>query len=213
MTDTLLGAAAATLMLAAAAGAQAQTHKSATHAAATPSGSSSAVASSPLTQGPAIPGLCVYSEAQVIGTSDVGKAFNTRMQQLRSQAAAEISGQETQLQTEEKALTSKRATLTQEQFAQQARPLAAREQQLNQTAEVRTRELQATAVTQGRRLSAVIEPLVRTSYEAHHCSILLGGDNSVLAANRDMDLTTEVIGALNQRMSTITFDREAAPAQ
>ncbi len=210
MTSKLLGAAAASLVLAAAVGAHAQTRKSTTHAA-----TSSAVAGSaaPLQHGPPIPGMCVYSQAQVIGTSNVGKAFNMRMQQLRSQAAAEISGQETQLQTEEKALTSKRATLTQEQFAQQAQPYATREQQLNQTAEVRTRELQATAVTQGRRLSTVIEPLVRDAYQAHHCSILISGDGAILAANPAMDLTGEVVTALNGRLSTITFDREAAPAQ
>ena len=211
MTNTLLGAAAITLTLVAASGAGAQTRKSTTHATPATSGLATPAAST-LPQGPAIPGVCVYSESQVIGASNVGKAFNARMQQLRSQAAAEVNGQETQLQTEEKALTGKRASLTQEQFTQQAQPLAAREQQLNQTAEVRTRELQATAVTQGRRLSTVIEPLVRSAYEAHHCSILIG-DGAVLAANKDMDLTREVVEALNQRMSTITFDRESTPAQ
>ena len=210
MTQKLLGAAAATLMLAAAASAHAQTRKS-TSRAATPGASAAAV--SPLQQGPSIPGLCVYSESQVIGTSSVGKSYATRMQQLQAQAAAEISGQQTQIQAEEKALVAKRATLSQEQFAQQAQPLQTREQALNQTAESRTRDLRYTAATQQQRLATAIEPLVRSAYESHHCSILIGGDNAVLAANRDMDLTIEVRDALNQRMSTITFDRESAPAQ
>ncbi len=134
------------------------------------------------------------------------------MQQLQAQAAAEISGQQTSLQTQEKALVAKRATLSQEQFAQQAQPLQQQEQALNQTADARTRDLRYTAARQQQRLAAVLEPLVRAAYEGHHCSVLLNGDN-VMAANRDMDLTQEVVTALNGKMTTITFDRETAPAQ
>ena len=42
--------------------------------------------------------------------------------------------------------------------------------------------------------------------------MLLNGD-AIMAANPAMDLTNEVTTALNGRMSTITFDRETAPAQ
>uniref|UniRef100_UPI00157615B6 OmpH family outer membrane protein n=1 Tax=Caulobacter sp. S45 TaxID=1641861 RepID=UPI00157615B6 len=166
----------------------------------------------PLPQGPPIIGLCVYSNAQALGQSAVGKAYATRMQQLQAQAAAEISGQQTSLQTQEKALVAKRATLSQEQFAQQAQPLQAQEQALNQTADARTRDLRYTAARQQQRLAAVLEPLVRSAYVGHHCSVLLSGD-TVMAANHDMDLTQEVIASLNSRMTTITFDRETAPAQ
>lgn len=212
MNKNLLGATVATLVLATAASASAQTHRSSASRATSTSGAASAGAQTPLVQGPPIPGMCVYSNAHVIESSTVGKAYASRMQQLRSQAAAEISAQQSQLQTEEKALVAKRATLNQEQFAQQAQPLQAREQQLNQTADLRTRELQATAGSQIQRIGAVIEPLVRTAYESHHCSILINGDG-VMAANSAMDLSEEVITALNSRMTTITFDREAAPAR
>ena len=214
MNSKLLGAAAATLALAAAAGAHAQTHRGASRSGASTSSppSSSASAQVPLTQGPPIAGMCIYSNAEVLQSSTVGKAYAERMQQLRSQAAAEISGQETQLQTEEKALVAKRATLTQDQFAKEAQPFAGREQQLNQTAELRSRELQATAVRQQQRLGVMIEPLVRTAYEGHHCSILINGDG-VMAANSAMDLSEEVKTALNGKISTITFDRETAPQQ
>ena len=212
MNKNLIGVTVATLVLATAAGAHAQTHRSAAaRSSATPTAAAES-AQTPLPQGPTIAGMCVYSNAQALGTSAVGKAYATRMQQLRSQAAAELSGQQTQLQTEEKALVAKRATLNQEQFTQQAQPLSAREQQLNQTADLRSRELQATAVHQQQRLAATIEPLVRAAYEQHRCSVLINGDG-VMAANRDMDLTPEVVTALNGKLTTITFDRETAPAQ
>ncbi len=213
MNKNLLGAAAVMIVLATAAGAHAQSRRSsAARSSAATSTAPSAVAQAPLPQGPTITGMCVYSNAQALGESSVGKAYATRMQQLQAQAAAEISGQQTQLQTQEKALVAKRATLSQEQFAQQAQPLQQQEQALNQTADARTRDLRYTAARQQQRLAAVLEPLVRNAYVGHHCSVLLNGE-SVMAANRDMDLTKEVSNALNSTMTTITFDRETAPAQ
>jgi Skp family chaperone for outer membrane proteins len=204
MKNQLFCAAAALLALAATT-AQAQTHRSSASAA-------PASSQAPLVHGAPVPGLCVYSNSQALETSEVGKAFAQRMQQLRAQAAAELSGQQTALQTDEKVLAGKRATLTQEQFAQQAQPLAAREQQLQQTAEQRSRDLQYTYQRQVERIGQVIEPLVRTAYEAHHCSVLINGD-AIMAAAPSMNLSPEVTTALNARMTTITFDRETAPAQ
>jgi Skp family chaperone for outer membrane proteins len=213
MNSKLLGAAVAALALAAAAGAHAQ-HKSgtATRSSSATSTASPAVAATPLKHGPAIPGLCVFSNTAVMQTSSVGKAYIARMQQLRSQAAAEIGGQQTQLQNDEKALVAKRSTLSQQQLEQQAQPLQQREQALNATAEQRQRDLQYTAVRQQERIAAAIQPIATSVYEQHNCSLLLNGD-TVMAENPAMDITQEVVSQLNGRMSTITFDRETAPAQ
>jgi Skp family chaperone for outer membrane proteins len=214
MTQKLFGATVATLALAVAVGAHAQhrTSSSARSSSAATSTAAPTISSAPLNHGAPIAGMCIYSNSRVIEESTVGKAFQARMQQLRSQAAAELSGQQTQLQNDEKVLAGKRATLNEQQFTQQAQPLAQREQALNATAEQRSRELQATYVHQLQRLGAAIEPLVRTAYEGHHCSVLLNGD-TVMAANPSMDLSKEVENGLNSKMTTITFDREAAPAQ
>ncbi len=214
MKKIYAGAAAAALLLTAAAGAQAQSSKksSATtsHAAATPAAAPAALP--PLTHGPAIPGVCVYSNDIAVENSTVGKAFAERMQQLRAQATAELSGEATSLQTDEKALAAKRASMSPDQFNQAAQPLAQRDSALNQKAETRNRELQATYAKQMRRIGDVVQPLVITSYEAHHCSVLLNGQ-AVMTVNPAMDLSQEVSTALNSKMTTITFDREIAPAQ
>ena len=215
MKKIYAGAAAAALLLTAAAGAQAQSSKksstTASHTAATPT-TAAAPALPPLTHGPAIPGVCVYSNDIAVENSTVGKAFAERMQQLRAQATAELSGEATSLQTDEKALAAKRASMSPDQFNQAAQPLAQRDSALNQKAETRNRELQATYAKQMRRIGDVVQPLVITSYEAHHCSVLLNGQ-AVMTVNPAMDLSQEVSTALNSKMTTITFDREIAPAQ
>ena len=211
MTSKLLGAAVATLALAVAVPAAQAQHRSTTPSRATGT-TPSAPSATPLTHGAPIAGLCIFSNSGVIQSSAVGKAYLQRMQQLRAQAAAEISAQQTQLQTDEKALVAKRATLSPEQFAQQAQPFQQREQALNATAEQRSRDLQYTAAHQQERIAAAIQPLATTAYEQHHCAMLLNGE-AVMAANPAMDLTQDITTALNGRMSTITFDRETAPAQ
>ena len=214
MKNRHLGATATLVALLAVTGAQAQTrHSAAARSAPAASTSTPAGSTTPLTQGPTIPGLCIFSNTGVIQGSTVGKAYLQRMQQLRSQAAAEVGAQQTSLQSDEKALVGRRATLSPEQFAKEAQPMQQREQQLNVTAEQRTRDLQYTAAHQQQRLAAAIQPLATQVYEAHHCSVLLNGDSAIMAASSTMDLTSEVTAALNSRMSTITFDRETAPQQ
>ncbi|WP_158917002.1 OmpH family outer membrane protein [Caulobacter sp. S45] len=213
MKNIVTGAATAALMLAAAAGANAQSKKSATTSSHTAAAAAAPAASEPpLNHGPAIAGICFYSNNIAMGTSVVGKAMAERMQQLRAQAAAELSAEQTSLQNDEKALAAKRSTMSPDQFAQQAQPMGQREQALNQKADTRTRELQATYAHQQQRIGVVVEPIVRTIYEQRHCSVLLNGE-AVMAGNPAMDLTEEVVKGLNAKMTTITFDRESAPAQ
>ena len=211
MNSKLLGAAVATLALAVAVPAAQAQHRSTTSSRAT-STTPSAPSATPLTHGAPIAGLCIFSNAGVIQSSAVGKAYLQRMQQLRAQAAAEIQGEQQTIKTEADALIAKKASLSQEQFAQQAQPFQQREQALNATAEQRSRDLQYTAAHQQERIAAAIQPLATTAYEQHHCAMLLNGE-AVMAANPAMDLTQDITTALNGRMSTITFDRETAPAQ
>ncbi len=141
----------------------------------------------------------------------VGKAFETRYQQLRAQAAAELSGEENALKTDVQAFQAKRASLTQEQQAQAAGPLQQREQVLSQKASERQAELEYTARHQLQRIDQAMEPLVRSLYQERHCSLLLNA-SSVMGANPAMDMTDAVVAQLNTRMTTITFDRESPPA-
>jgi outer membrane protein len=203
MTSKLIGGAAALLMLSAVqASAQTTSHK----AAAAPA------APTAINYGPPITGVCVFSNEAALGTSAVGKAAATRLQQLRAQVSAELSGEQASLQEDIKAFQGKRASLTQDQIQAQGAPLEERAQALNQKATQRQHELEYTAQHARVRVDQAMEPLVRAVFEERHCSVLLNGD-SVMAANPAMDITSAVVTRLNAAMSTITFDRETPPAQ
>jgi outer membrane protein len=207
MTSKLLSGAAALLMLSAVQANAQSTKKSASAAAATASAAQPA-----LVHGPVIAGVCVFSNEGALATSLVGKAAAARLQQLRAQVAAELSGEQTSLQEDIKAFQAKRASLTQDQIQAESQPLEQRYQALNQKGGQRERELQATLSKARGRIDQAIEPIVKTIYQDRHCSLLLNGE-AVMAVNPAMDLTPAVVERLNASMSTITFDREILPAQ
>ncbi|MHB8284437.1 MAG: OmpH/Skp family outer membrane protein [Caulobacteraceae bacterium] len=206
MTSKILGTAVTALILVSAAQAQAQSKKSSAAAAPAPAAS----AAPAITHGPPIPGVCVFSRDAAVATSTVGKAFETRYQQLRAQAAAEISGDENSLKTDVQAFQAKRASMTQEQQAAAASPLQQREQALQQKATQRQSELEYTARHQLAKVDQAMEPLVRDIYQQRHCALLLNA-NGVMGANPAMDITESVVSQLNTRMTAITFDRETPP--
>ncbi len=57
------------------------------------------------------------------------------------------------------------------------------------------------------RVATELEPLARQAYQAKQCSVLLnGGARSI--GNPAMDITPQVITALNAKITQFTFDRE-----
>lgn len=166
----------------------------------------------PLTQGPTVPGICVYSGNEVMGTSQVGRAMAARMQQLRAQAAAELQGEQAAIDTEASALEAKKATLTADQFNAQAAPIRARAEALNNKAAQRQRELEATGQDALVQIGQRLNPILRTLYQQHSCSILFG-DGAVMVVKPEMDFTGQAVQQLNAVMQTITFDRKVLPAQ
>jgi outer membrane protein len=204
MTLKMFAVASTALLLTAAAAQAAPAPKRATTPAASPQ---AAQQSPPLTQGPPIAGICLYNRDAAIATSSAGKAMIARVQQLRAQAAAEYQGEQQSIKAEADALIAKKASLSQEQFQQQAGPIQQSQEASNRKAELRQRELQATGEKALQRFTAAAMPILRTLYEQHHCSLLLSGD-VIMAANPAMDLTDQAVQQLNVTMPTMTFDRE-----
>lgn len=178
-----------------------------------------AVAASPVT--PPItataPGVCVLSREGIVGASTVGKYVQTRLGQLTSQTNAELTGEQTALQNDAKALEAKKATLAQAAYQQQGTALQQRLEALQQKAQQRDREMQATEQKAIQRVLQEATPLVSDQVKAKNCGVLLDA-NAVLAANPSMDLTQGVVTALNAKITQFDFERErldgqAAPQQ
>jgi outer membrane protein len=183
-----------------------------------PAPASAAPVTVALPQGPAIAGLCVYSNEATIGASAVGKFVNQRLQQLQQQAQAELVTDQSALQTDAKAYEARRASLSGDAAQQQELSLQQRDAALQRKAEIRQRELQATMQKAYGRVLSEANPLVAQVYGQHQCSVLLDGQ-SVMAANTAMNITPEVVRLLDGKITQFAFEREhmdqqaqAAPA-
>lgn len=209
-TIRLLAATAAFAALSTAAGAaMAAAAAPAAPAAAAPAAGS--VASTPPTGAP-VPGLCVFSLERTIGDSAVGKAFTARMQQLQAQAEAELTPERSTLQTDANALQGQRASLAPEAFQQRADALNQRINAYQQKEQLRSQELDATQQKNLQRIAGEVNPLLVTVYNTRRCSVIFNAE-ALINVNPQMDISDDVVKALNAKMSTISFDRERLDQQ
>jgi outer membrane protein len=209
-TTRILVATAAFAALSTAAGAAlaAAAAPAAVPAAATAPGS---VATTP-PSAPPVAGVCVFSLDRTISDSTVGKAFVARMQQLQAQAEAELTPERTQLQTDANALQGQRASLAPEAFQQRADALNQRINAYQQKEGLRSQELEATQQKNLQRIAAEVNPLLATTYNARRCAVIFNAD-ALINVNPQMDISDDVVKALNAKMTTISFDRERLDQQ
>ncbi|MES2035231.1 MAG: OmpH family outer membrane protein [Pseudomonadota bacterium] len=165
--------------------------------------------------GAAIPGICTYSSERAIGTSEVGKYVDGRMKQLIAETNTELSGEETIVKNEAKAIDAARATSTPDALEKRASDLQVRYNTLVRKKDLRQRELQATERKALMRVLQELDPIALAAYQQRNCSILIG--DGVLIANPQMDLTDSVVQGLNAKLKSFAFNRErldapAAPA-
>jgi outer membrane protein len=198
----ILSAAGAAALIASTGAAMAQ---GARPAAARPAAAATPAQQTPI--GPAIPNVCVFSNQGAIGTSAVGKYVVSRLQQIQAQAQAEIQGEATQLKTDISAYGTQRATLTTEVQQQRERGLSEREQALQQKAQLRQREMEATQQKALSRVVSEFDPILATVVRQRGCGLVLDGQ-AVMGANPSMDLTQEVVRQLDAKITQFPFERE-----
>ncbi|HEX8232228.1 MAG TPA: OmpH family outer membrane protein [Caulobacteraceae bacterium] len=159
--------------------------------------------------GPVIPGVCIFSNQQLITQSSVGRAVIARMQQLEQAVNTELQPEQTAIQTEARAVQALPAGAARNQREQ---ALATRAQAFQQRAAQRSRELQATQQKALARVATEAEPVVRQVYTQQRCGLLLDR-SAIFGGNQQMDVTPAVVTGLNGRIQTFAFERERLDAQ
>ncbi len=160
------------------------------------------------------PGVCVLSREAIMAASTVGKNVQSRLAQLQTQANAELTGEQSSIQTAAKDLEAKKAagSLAQAAYQQQGSALQQRYEALQEKAQQRDRELQATEQKAVKRVLDEVTPLVASEAKAKNCAVVLDA-NMVMAVNVAMNLTPNVITALNGKFTQFDFEREHLDAQ
>lgn len=172
---------------------------------------SSAPAAQPL-GGPAIPGLCLLSREAIFANAAVGKAATARLQQLAQEAQGEIAAERKPLDADIQAFQAEAAKLAPAQRTQREQALQPRLKALQDKAQLRSREIEATREKALAQISGYAQPIIASVYAQHKCGLLVDR-NSAFGGNMAGDLTADVVKGLDAKVSTLTFNRETLPAQ
>ena len=159
--------------------------------------------------GPAIAGVCLISQPAVFANSKAGQAALARLKQLSDQAQAEIDAERAPIEAEAKAIDAQ-TKLKPADKAAKTQALSVRLAALQQKANLRSREIEATRLKALSRIGTEETPIIEQVYKAHGCGLLFDRA-SVLGGNMSGDLTADVVKGLDGRITTITFERETLP--
>jgi outer membrane protein len=173
-----------------------------------------APAAAPIAQGPPIPGYCVFSINEIIGSSKVGQAVVARLKVLSSQVTAELQPQADSIRADENSLRTQSSTLDQAQLQARSANLQLRANNFGKLEQTRQQEMQATQQKQFGVILKQLDPIMRELYQQHHCSVLIDGDSGgVRMISPAMDLSGGAVSGLDLKIQTLTFDREHLDAQ
>lgn len=161
--------------------------------------------------GPVVPNVCLLSRQAVFANAKVATAATTRLQQLASEAQAEVNTERAPLDKEQQAFQAEFAKLTPEQRLQRQTALEKRLQPIRAKAEQRSREIEATRAKVLAQISDRAQPVIAEVYRARKCGLLIDR-NSVLGGNLANDLTADVVTTLDAKVAPFSFNREALPA-
>ena len=176
-------------------------------------GAAAAVAQTPqpgapaLRHGPAVPGVCILSVEGVIAESAVGAHVNTRMEQLFAQVTAELEAERTAIVNDDNALAAQSAGLDPTTLEQRTATLQVRFNAFQRKAQLRERELQATQQKAIGRIQQELQSSLPVVYQQKNCSVLLNRQ-AVVIGSPTMDVTRDVLAALNTKITQFAFDRE-----
>jgi outer membrane protein len=177
----------------------------------------SAPAVPPLQITATVPALCFLSREALLQTSTVGQFVNDRMKQLGAVVQAELTGEQTTLENDAKALEGQKASLDPTVYEQRGQALQQRGAQFQQKVQLRQRELEATQQKAYAHILQAAGPFVGQVVTQRSCGALIDA-NAVIVGNPTMDTTPAVIQLLNGSLTQFAFDREhldqpGSPAQ
>jgi Skp family chaperone for outer membrane proteins len=162
--------------------------------------------------GPLVAGVCLFSQDEVIGRSQVGQAASARLLSLKQGIQASLEAEKARLDRKGAALGAQRASIPPAQFQAEAAALEKRGQALQAEAAERQQQFEATRAKVLHLILDQAQPFVAQAYTAHSCGLLVSRD-AVLGGNLGNDLTLDVLTAMDAKPQPLTFDLEPPPAQ
>ncbi len=159
--------------------------------------------------GPPTPGICFLSRERVLDQSKAGVVANERLTGFSRAVDQELAGERAAIAADANVLQIQRPVIDAAVYQQRAGALALRAQAFDTLEATRTDQIARTRAQVTARILGETARGLAGIISERGCSAVLESSGAY-AVNPRMDLTTEVIGALDARLPTISFELEPA---
>lgn len=158
------------------------------------------------------PGVCFLSKQKVLDQSSAGAAANQRMEAIRNAVIQELSGERAAIAVDANALQADKPIISQTAYQQRAGALALRQQSFENLQNTRNSQIAHTRARVTAVLIRQMAPLLAQILSQRGCSAVFESSDAY-AFTPAMDLTDDVIRAMDARLGPIAFDLEPPEAQ
>lgn len=157
--------------------------------------------------GPPTPGICFLSRERVLNQSKAGVAANERLAGFSRAVDQELAGERAAIAADANVLQIQRPVISEAVYQQRAGALALRAQSFDTLEATRADQIARTRAGVTARILGETARGLASVIAERGCSAVLEASGAYAISPR-MDLTTEVIGALDARLPAFTFELE-----
>lgn len=147
--------------------------------------------------------IVIVNSEQLFAQSKVGQSIRTQIQSLAKKLQAEGKSKDEALKAEAKKLGEQRALLSEADFGKKVQAFEQKQQDTQRALQQKSQALQAGATKARGEIENAIRPIFADVMKAHGANILLD-QSVVLAGGVDLDVTAEVLKALDAKLTTVT---------
>ncbi len=147
--------------------------------------------------------IVIVNSEQLFAQSKVGQSVRTQIQAQAKKLQAESKKANDDLKAEAKKLGEQRALLSEADFAKKVQAFEQKQQTLQQKMQKKSQELQLGSNKARGEVEAAIRPIFADVMKEHGATILLD-QSVVLAGGVDLDVTAEVLKALDAKITSVT---------
>ena len=156
--------------------------------------------------------VVVMNQAKVLRDSKAGQSIAAQIQSFTTDANKELTAAGSQLQQEAASIQQRAESMSDEEKRKAAQTFAAQRQGAAQLQQIKTAEIAQAEQDAMTKLSEQLEPVVKDIMKKRKAKIVLRRTD-VAVMDDAVDITDEVIKALDKRVSTISVVKPDIQAQ
>ncbi len=158
------------------------------------------------------PVVLFIDQAKLMATSKAGQSINEQLAELAKDAETSIQAEGQKVEAEGKQLQAAQDQLSKEDFGKRYQALVVKAQNVGRLEQIKKAEI---AQAQGKALNELnehLQPVVKDILDKRKATVLLER-SAVIYADDDMDITDEIVKALDRKVKRVKVEKVDLLAQ